>query len=59
MCTDELEEWKNYFEVVPQLLSEKERDEWTETLKNVSLSSDAFFPFKDNVNRARKVVFLR
>lgn len=54
VCIDELEEWKNYFEVVPQLLSEIERDEWIETLNNVSLSSDAFFPFKDNVDRARK-----
>lgn len=39
---------------VPQPLSQSERDAWTAQLKGVSLSSDAFFPFRDNVDRAKQ-----
>lgn len=56
--TNELAEWEAYFEVLPPLLSENERDNWIKKLNNVSLSSDAFFPFRDNVDRARKVLLL-
>lgn len=41
-------------EEVPTPLSQAERDEWIGQLKGVSLSSDAFFPFRDNVDRARQ-----
>lgn len=37
---------------VPAPLSQAEREEWTRQLKGVALSSDAFFPFRDNVDRA-------
>ncbi|CCH59748.1 hypothetical protein TBLA_0B09310 [Henningerozyma blattae CBS 6284] len=42
------------FEEVPTPLTEEERKEWISKLNNVSLSSDAFFPFPDNVYRAVK-----
>lgn len=42
------------FEQAPQLLSETERRDWLDKLDRVALSSDAFFPFRDNVDRARK-----
>ena len=29
-----------------------ERDQWISQLKGVALSSDAFFPFRDNIDRA-------
>lgn len=44
--------WKEMFETPPELLNETERQEWIATLKGVSLSSDAFFPFRDNIDRS-------
>ena len=32
-----------------------ERKEWMAKLKRVALSSDAFFPFRDNIDRAHQV----
>ncbi|OWF42604.1 bifunctional purine biosynthesis protein PURH-like isoform X1 [Mizuhopecten yessoensis] len=49
----ELETWKNLFEdKPPTFLSQEERKEWISQLRGVSLSSDAFFPFRDNIDRA-------
>jgi phosphoribosylaminoimidazolecarboxamide formyltransferase/IMP cyclohydrolase len=50
----ELEAWKANFEGEVQALSEEERKEWMGRLDDVSCSSDAFFPFADNVHRARR-----
>uniref|UniRef100_A0A3B3RAS8 Bifunctional purine biosynthesis protein ATIC n=1 Tax=Paramormyrops kingsleyae TaxID=1676925 RepID=A0A3B3RAS8_9TELE len=47
--------WKSLFEEVPELLADTERKNWISTLQAVALSSDAFFPFRDNVDRARQV----
>jgi len=44
--------WESQFEEVPQLLTPEEKQKWLSEQKGVSLSSDAFFPFPDNVNRA-------
>ncbi|KAK3734819.1 hypothetical protein QZH41_009692 [Actinostola sp. cb2023] len=44
--------WEATFENPPALLTEEERKEWIGKLKGVSLSSDAFFPFRDNIDRA-------
>ncbi|XP_062592760.1 bifunctional purine biosynthesis protein ATIC-like [Saccostrea cucullata] len=44
--------WEAMFEIIPAPLSEEERTEWISKLKGVSLSSDAFFPFRDNIDRA-------
>ncbi|XP_015605955.1 bifunctional purine biosynthesis protein PURH [Cephus cinctus] len=45
--------WASSYDVVPEKLTENERLEWIKKLDGVALSSDAFFPFRDNVDRAR------
>ncbi|CCA67474.1 probable ADE17-5-aminoimidazole-4-carboxamide ribotide transformylase [Serendipita indica DSM 11827] len=50
----EKKQWESLFEAVPEPLSAKEKEEHAATLTNVVCSSDAFFPFSDNVHRARK-----
>lgn len=47
--------WAAMYEVVPDKLTQTDKDEWAKKLDNVALSSDAFFPFRDNVDRARLV----
>ena len=42
------------FEEKPDLLTEEEKEEWLSKIDGVSLSSDAFFPFGDNIERAHK-----
>jgi len=44
--------WAGNYESPPAFFTEKESQNWIKTLKGVSLSSDAFFPFRDNVDRA-------
>ncbi|MBT3605108.1 MAG: phosphoribosylaminoimidazolecarboxamide formyltransferase [Candidatus Latescibacteria bacterium] len=46
--------WQVNFEVVPEPLSAEKRREWIDQLQGVVLSSDAFIPFRDNVDRAVK-----
>lgn len=46
--------WQKYFTVKPQPLTNEEIREYLNTLDGVSLGSDAFFPFSDNVERAKK-----
>lgn len=50
----EKEAWEAQFEVVPAPLTAEEKKEWLAKQEGVSLSSDAFFPFSDNVHRAKK-----
>lgn len=47
-------EWQKYFTVCPEPLTREEKRAWLDTLTGVSLGSDAFFPFGDNVERAHK-----
>ncbi|XP_026321950.1 bifunctional purine biosynthesis protein PURH [Hyposmocoma kahamanoa] len=48
-----LEQWNELFEgAPPSLLTEQERADWLRRLDKVALASDAFFPFRDNVDRA-------
>ncbi len=47
-------EWQKYFAVKPEVLTEAEKKEWVATQSGVTVGSDAFFPFGDNVERARK-----
>ena len=46
--------WQQTFKVRPEPLTREEKKAWIATMKDVSLGSDAFFPFGDNVERARK-----
>ncbi|PFH46209.1 hypothetical protein AMATHDRAFT_77775 [Amanita thiersii Skay4041] len=50
----EKEQWESLFEGAVEPLAAKERKEWASKLEGVACSSDAFFPFPDNVHRARK-----
>ena len=42
------------FEQVPDRLSPERTREWLNTLSGVALASDAFFPFRDNIDRAHR-----
>ena len=46
--------WQTIFQEKPPVLTREERKEWIAALTGVALGSDAFFPFGDNVERARK-----
>ena len=46
--------WQNFFSEKPEVLTLAEKKEWLSQLSGVSLGSDAFFPFGDNIERAHK-----
>ena len=46
--------WQNTFKTRPEVLTAAEKKEWIARQSGVSVGSDAFFPFGDNVERARK-----
>ena len=50
VCADGI--WQNYFTCKPEPLSREEMRSYLDTIKGVSLGSDAFFPFGDNIKRA-------
>ncbi len=51
---EEKEQWESLFGVIPSPLTPEERLEHAKRLQGVACSSDAFFPFPDNIHRARK-----
>ena len=46
--------WQSIFKVKPEILTANEKKAWIATQNGVTCGSDAFFPFGDNVERARK-----
>ena len=50
VCADGI--WQNYFSSRPEPLTQAEKREFLDALTGVSLGSDAFFPFADNIKRA-------
>ena len=46
--------WQNTFKVKPEVLTAEEKKAWIAQQSGVSCGSDAFFPFGDNVERAKK-----
>jgi AICAR transformylase/IMP cyclohydrolase PurH len=46
--------WENFFSVKPEPLTKEEKNTWLAKETGVSLGSDAFFPFGDNIERAHK-----
>ncbi|KAI8357823.1 phosphoribosylaminoimidazolecarboxamide formyltransferase/IMP cyclohydrolase [Blakeslea trispora] len=48
----EREAWEAFFNTVPEPLTVEERKEWMNKLADTVVSSDAFFPFSDNIYRA-------
>lgn len=46
--------WENIFKVKPEVFTREEKRAWLDQMTGVSLGSDAFFPFGDNIERAHK-----
>ena len=46
--------WQKYFTVQPQPFTKEAQAAYLATIDGVALGSDAFFPFSDNIERAKK-----
>lgn len=46
--------WQKFFKVRPARFTREEKDAYLATVKGVTLASDAFFPFSDNIDKAAK-----
>ena len=46
--------WEKIFKVKPEVFTREEKRAWLDQMKGVTLGSDAFFPFSDNIERAHK-----
>ena len=46
--------WETIFKVKPEIFTREEKREWLNQMSGVTLGSDAFFPFGDNIERAHK-----
>lgn len=46
--------WQSIFKVKPEVFTREEKREWLDKMSGVTLGSDAFFPFYDNIERAHK-----
>ena len=46
--------WEKVFKVKPPVFTREEKRAWLDQMKGVTLGSDAFFPFSDNIERAHK-----
>ena len=55
-CMDVLADgaWESIFKVKPPVFTREEKRAWLDKMQNVTLGSDAFFPFSDNIERAHK-----
>ena len=51
VCADGI--WQKYFTTKPEPLTQKEIREYLDSISGVALGSDAFFPFSDNIERAK------
>ena len=47
-------EWERVFTEKPPVFTEEEKRAWLDQMTGVTLGSDAFFPFSDNIERAHK-----
>lgn len=47
-------EWQKRFKTKPEVFTREEKKEWLSKNQDVTLGSDAFFPFSDNIERAYK-----
>ena len=50
----EEKEWETFFSQVPVRLSTQEKEEWLSNLQGVTLGSDGFIPFRDNIDCASR-----
>ena len=46
--------WQNIFKEKPEVFTREEKRAWLDQMSGVTLGSDAFFPFSDNIERAHK-----
>ena len=46
--------WEKIFKVKPEVFTREEKRAWLDQMSGVTLGSDAFFPFSDNIERAHK-----
>ncbi len=46
--------WQKYFKVKPEIFTREEKDAYLATITGVTIGSDAFFPFSDNIEKAAK-----
>ena len=55
-CMDVLADgaWEKVFKVKPPVFTREEKRAWLDRMQDVTLGSDAFFPFSDNIERAHK-----
>ena len=55
-CMDVLADgaWERVFKVKPPVFTREEKRAWLDRMQDVTVGSDAFFPFSDNVERAHK-----
>lgn len=51
---DVIGDWKQYFSEKPEIFTKEEKKAYISGIKGISLSSDGFFPFRDNIDRAAK-----
>lgn len=51
---EEMKDWGEMLNEIPNRLTKEEKAKWLSNLSGVSLGSDAFFPFRDNIDRAFK-----
>jgi phosphoribosylaminoimidazolecarboxamide formyltransferase/IMP cyclohydrolase len=54
VTSTERQGWKDVFAEMPHQLTTEERRQWLDTMKEVVLGSDAFFPFRDSIDRTAK-----
>ena len=52
VCADGI--WQKYFTAQPSKFTDDEKREWLASRQDVALGSDAFFPFDDNIERAKR-----
>ena len=46
--------WENIFKFKPEVFTAEEKRAWLDQASDVTLGSDAFFPFADNIDRAKR-----
>ncbi len=51
---DVVGDWEKYFRTRPERLTSEEKKAYLSTIRGVSLASDGFFPFRDNIDRAAR-----
>ena len=52
---EERTRWEAQFETIPEPLTAEEKDEFMKKASGVTISSDAFFPFRDSIDHASKL----